>query len=281
MRRDTIMQSLALLNKLWSGESHRVGRRTSESFELIGARLSMGLAVQPETVAAFMADSNGLARGTGFAARFLIAWPESTQGTRLYRGASGAWEGLAAYRDRLRSLLDLGLPPEPYVLELDPEAFDDWRHIHDVVELELREGGDLQDLRDVGSKTAENAARLAALFHLFERGPDGKVSADNMKRANAVALWHLSEARRFLGGMALPRALANAIKLDTWLILGCRQRGTERIQTREVMNRGPNPVRLKADLLGAMAELTDAHRARLEDDGRAIAINPNLLRVTA
>jgi hypothetical protein len=33
----------------------------------------LGLAVQPETVRAFFEDSRGLARGTGFAARFLIA----------------------------------------------------------------------------------------------------------------------------------------------------------------------------------------------------------------
>jgi hypothetical protein len=42
MRADTLMQTLALLNKLWSGESLRVGRKTSEQFTLSGARLTTG-----------------------------------------------------------------------------------------------------------------------------------------------------------------------------------------------------------------------------------------------
>ena len=105
MRRDSIMQSLSLFNKLWGGEPYKVSRRTSESFDLIGARLTMGLAVQPDTVQTFFDESRGLAK-EGFAARFLIAWPESTQGTRLYRNAPTGWPGLTLYKARLRRLLD-------------------------------------------------------------------------------------------------------------------------------------------------------------------------------
>ena len=52
----------------------------------------MGLAAQPETVRQFMEGTKGLARGNGFAARFLIAAPASTQGARPFKDA-GAWAG--------------------------------------------------------------------------------------------------------------------------------------------------------------------------------------------
>lgn len=281
MKRDSIVQSLALLNKLWSGESLKVGRRTSESFELAGARLTMGLAVQPQTVETFFEESKGLARTTGFAARFLIAWPESTQGTRFYRDPPDGWPGLTAFHARLRELLDkpLALNAEgvlmPPPLDMDPHAFRAWVQFHDGVERELGGFGELSNLKDAASKAAENAARLAGLFHLYERGPNGRISADHFAAAARIVTWHLSEARRFLGGMALPKSVANALKLEAWLVAACRARGEDGITAREVMNRGPNPVRRKADLQAALHELTEAHRAKLE--GNAIRVNPALL----
>ena len=38
---------------------------------------------QPDAMRGFMDRAGSLPRGTGFIARFLIAWPTSTQGTRL------------------------------------------------------------------------------------------------------------------------------------------------------------------------------------------------------
>ena len=284
MRRDSIMQSLALLNKLWSGEAHRVGRRTSESFELNSARLTMGLAVQPETVEAFFQDSHGLARGTGFAARFLIAWPQSTQGTRPYRDAPNGWPGLTAYQARIRQLLDMAMPfgesgiltPPP--LDMGPQAFEAWRTFYDGVERELRADGDLANLRDVASKSAENCARIAALFHLFEHGPSGSIAAEYVASAARIVTWHLAESQRFLGGLAVPKPIANAVKLEKWLTAICRDRGVDRLTKREIMNRGPNSVRLKADLDAALTELTDAIRVRLVENGRGVELNPALLR---
>ena len=61
----------------------------------------------------------------------------------------------------------------PFVLDLSPEAKALWVAFHDEVEGELNAGGDMADTRDVASKAADNAARMAALFHLYRRGPIG------------------------------------------------------------------------------------------------------------
>lgn len=287
MRRDTIMHSLALFNKLWSGETYKVSRKTGTPpiFELTGARLTMGLAVQPGTVQAFFDESKGLARDTGFAARFLIAWPESTQGTRLYRDAPKDWPGLTAFKAQLRRLLDTRLTIDaaghlsPPPLDLDPQAFEGWRRFHDGAEQELRSGGELADVRDVASKAAENCARVAALFHLVENGPNGRIGAAHMAAAARIITWHLFEARRFLGGLALPKTLSNAAKLDAWLIAECCKRGTDSVTQRDALRLGPNPVRKKSELTAALVELAETCRARLDDDGRTVRVNPALLRV--
>ena len=285
MGRDSIMRSLGLLNGLWDGVRHKVGRRTSESYALQGVRLTMGLAVQPETVRAFFESSKGLARGSGFAARFLIAWPESTQGSRFFQEPPASWPLLSAFNQRIRVLLDqapninskgeLEIP----LLDLSPQAKAAWIHFHDEVERELKPGGDMADTRDVASKAADNVARLAALFHIFEYGPSGEISAAHIHAATPIVTWHLYEAQRFLGEVAAPPVMDNAMRLDTWLIRHCREHQLTAVDTRHVQQFGPGPLRRKAALEEAVAELTEAHRARLVQEGqhRKIEVNPALL----
>jgi putative DNA primase/helicase len=278
------MQNLALLNSLWDGMPHRVERKTSESFTIEGARLTMGLAAQPETVRQFIDGSKGLARGSGFAARFLIAAPASTQGTRIHK-PSGPQPARARFAERLRELLAMtGEPIESggytfAVLEFDAVAYEAWRAFHDDVEKELRAGGELAEVRDVASKAADNVARIAALFHLYECGPSGRICADLIARAAQLVAWHLFQARAFLDNIAAPREVHSARKLDAWLIDYCRMSGANEIERRTVQNKGPNPIRTGAALDAALATLAEAGRARLVERGRRklIAVNPALL----
>ena len=203
MGRDSVMRNLSLLNALWDGTSHRVERRTSESFTLAGVRLTMGLAAQPETVRQFMEGTKGLARGNGFAARFLIAAPPSTQGARAFTDAPG-WRFLPAFAARLRELLALpamldeagALAPPALAMSDDARAL--WIRFYDDVEAELRPGGDMAEVRDVASKAADNVARLAALFHLYASGPSGLIGAPSIVAAARIVRWHLYQARAFL-----------------------------------------------------------------------------------
>jgi hypothetical protein len=80
------MRNLSLLNVLWDGGELSIGRRTSESFTVRGARLTVGLQIQEAALRSFFDRSGGLARGTGFLARFLVAWPIDARFPPLYRG---------------------------------------------------------------------------------------------------------------------------------------------------------------------------------------------------
>ena len=284
MGRDSVMRNLSLLNALWDGGSHYVERRTSDSFALTGARLTMGLAAQPETVRQFMEGTKGLARGNGFAARFLITAPKSTQGTRPFREAP-AWSKVNVFAARLRSLLEMptqfdesGALVLP-TLTLVRAARAVWVAFHDDVEAELRPGGEMAEARDVASKAADNVARLAALFHVYANGSAGQIGAESVQAAARIVGWHLYQARSFLGEVAAPRELTNARRLDAWLLDFCRREGVREVERRTIQNRGPNAIRGKGALDPALSEPADAGRIREVDDGRRklVRVNPALM----
>ena len=120
MGQDTILRNLALLNVLWDGGEMAIDRRSKPSFVL---------------------------RGTGFIARFLIAWPGSTQGTRAYRPAPESMPQVALFGERIRELLAQPLATDahgcltPAVLDLSPQARAEWIRFHDEIERELGADG--------------------------------------------------------------------------------------------------------------------------------------------
>ena len=282
---DSVMRNLATLNQLWDGNSLTIDRKSSESFTVRGARLTVALQVQEPTLRAFFEKSGALARGTGFLARFLIAWPVSTQGYRPFTEAPANWPALAAFNRRISEILNQPVPMDddgaliPPMLPLSPEAKAAWIEYHDAIESELASGGDLYDVRDVASKSADNAARLATLFQIFEGG-GGAIGADAFERASCITAWHLSEARRFFGELALPVELADAVRLNNWLVEYCQRERTHFVPTREAQRLGP--VRDKSKLTIAIQELEVLDRIRVTHEGRrkTIKVNPALIEVT-
>ncbi|WP_131795489.1 DUF3987 domain-containing protein [Fluoribacter gormanii] len=287
MNKDSIMRNLALLNILWDGGDLTIDRKTAESFTVRNVRLTVGLQVQEATLRNFFERSGVLARGTGFLARFLVAWPESTQGQRLFTDAPPYWPALEAFNQRITVILNQPLPIEegilkPFLLPLSAEAKEAWVVFHNAIEAELVSGGELYDVRDVASKTADNAIRLATLFQLFEDIELRVINKRAIESASRIVAWHLNEARRFFGELALPTEMVNAVRLNNWLISYCRKHGTTIIPRREVQ-RNVTPVNLRNNpmLDVALNELVEADRIMLLSDSRRkeIHLNPALLEM--
>jgi len=286
MGKESVMRNLALLNKLWDGGRYQSDRGDEErSRDVRGARLTMGLMIQESTLRAFFDQSKGLARGTGFLARFLVTWPDSTMGTRFYTPPVASSPALTAFNRRIEEILnwpvlidDDGILTLP-MLPLTADAKAAWIEFHNSIEGELVSGGELYDVRDVASKSADNAARLAALFQIFMHGTGGAIGLEAFEGASRIAAWHLNESRRFFGELALPAQLANAARLDSWLIDYCRRERTHIVPMKKVQQFGPGGLREKSAIDYAMLELEEAGRARLVQDGRrrAIKVNPALI----
>jgi putative DNA primase/helicase len=283
MGKDSVMRNLAMLNQLWDGNSLTIDRRSTESFTVRGARLTVALQVQEPTLREFFLRSGALARGTGFLARFLVAWPESTQGSRPFTEAPADWPQLAAFNKRIAAILQQAAPIDvegalsPHQLSFTNEAKSAWVEFHNEIESQLSNGGELYDVRDVASKSADNAARLAALFQTFEHGADGTVGLEAFDGASRIAAWHLNEARRFFGELALPTEMADSARLDTWLIDYCRRERTHVVGKNHTRQHGP--LRNGQALDGALCELSDLDRLRLVKEGKRlnIRVNPTLI----
>lgn len=283
MKADNRMNTLAIRNKLWDGRSVSSERRTVESLGVESPRTTFGFAMQPAAVTEAAKASNGLDRGIGYMARLIVSNPESTQGTRKFR-EPGPMPSLARFTARIRELLDIQLPLDgrvlrPTVLTLDAEAKAEWVRFHDEVEEELGPGGDMADARDVAAKAADNAARIAALLHVFERGPIGQIEHRHMKGATDLMTWHLYQFRRYFCELAPTPEMVKAQKLEAWLIRRHKTTGELQTKTQAILNSGPAPLRHRQDLDAALNVLTRASRARKVNQGRTelVEVNPALM----
>ncbi|STX44499.1 5' DNA primase TraC [Legionella donaldsonii] len=285
MNKDTAMRNLSTYNQGWDGKGVPTDRRTSESFRAQEVRLTMAVQVQEVTIKEFTSRLGSLARGIGYFARVLFSWPESTQGQRFFTEAPEKWPHLAIFNQRITGILNSKPPIEqgvltPNLMSLAPLAKLAWIKFHDAIEGELSQGGELCDVRDVASKLADNAARLAALFNFFEFGIDEDVSAESFDGASLIALWHLNEARRFFGELALSPVLINADRLESWLIGYCKKNNLRTVPTSIVLQTGPSCVRKASDMRLALHELQVLNRVRLNIDTtpNCIELNPALFK---
>lgn len=282
---DSAMRSFGLLNKLWDRNDapltdHRVGRAGTE---IDGRRITCNLMLQRDIFDALASVKDGLARGVGALARFLICEPASTIGSRAYiRPADDAPE-LLAWDRRLTELLDMDLPvrdPDdpgmalaPPVLRLDTAAFELWVKYFDAVEAQLRPAGEFSGLKDFASKSAEQAARIAAIFHVMQHGPTGSISATTMHGAVRVSAWYLAETRRVLGMHIPAERVEDAAELLKWLA------GRETPPSlKEVLQFAPRRVRKPKPRDAAIKLLADHALARLEDHAgtKRLVISPRL-----
>jgi putative DNA primase/helicase len=266
---ESAMRNLATLNVLWSGESIRQDRISRPCVNIEGARLTIGLQVQEFTLREFIRATGPLARDIGFFARCLLAWPDSTQGERAFKKSTGSFTALGAFTDRLKLILSRPVPNDhaKTMIHLSDAAQDVWIAYHDQIEAELREGGDLRDIRDIASKTADNAARIAALFHVFE-GKTGAIDGETMDSARELAAWHLNESLRFFGQMSQPKNMSDAARVEVWAARYMRGMDTDKVSTKTILQFGPRETRNSASLDPALEELIDLGRARIVKDGR-------------
>jgi hypothetical protein len=280
LKEDRVLGFVTSFSKLWDATGWTQDRASVEDRDMSGKRVTVNLMMQPDVLAGVAGLQRGAARTTGFLARFLICEPRSTMGSRRYTEP----RDLAAvdrFTARTRELFNKPLPIadgsefalDPPLLHLDNEAFQLWRGYHDDVEAELNENGDLIDIPDYASKSAEQACRIAACFHLFTgHDVDELIEADAMKRGIAVAEWFLLETLRVTNVRAVPQAIADAKSLWEWA------RDKQSFSAGEVARNGPYRLRrpkMRRDR--ALEELVNHGHIALETRGnnaRIYHVNP-------
>ena len=307
LSQSSIVGPIAFINSAWGNERQLIDRSGEGQTKLENVALSVSLAVQPAVIEKFLNKNDGMARGIGFIARSLLTFPVSTQGERLYRESPEAMPAV----DTLNQVTSMLLKLQPDRLRdsylnrvqvpLSKEAKAVWIEYYNRTELAQAFGLPLQYLRDVGGKSADNAARLAGIFHLVDRVargdvPDetpsswGEVSAEHMGMGCDVAEFYLNEALRYLSSGDLPEDIRDAQEVSDRLrvYLLQRQRSTEALpdslRVNEITKRGlmrllPRKINNLNSINPLLDELLTANHLldkRKDKNSIVLTINPRL-----
>ncbi|MBK1695556.1 hypothetical protein CKO09_12565 [Chromatium weissei] len=290
---DSAMSLLSLLNTLWDGRSSHATRKQALTAEIRGRRFSSSLMMQADVLSKLVDIG---ARGIGFLARFLLSAPDTKMGSRFYTEPPKEWPALIQFNAQITRLLQQPLPIDcsredqgarmiliPPIMHLDTESKAMWIEFHDSVERELCRFGDFAQVRDIASKAAENAVRIAAVFKLFDQGKVGEwVEPEYMRGGIDVARWHLHEARRLFLDLDTPPELQDARELSAWLTGKGRELidATGAISLRTIGKFGPNRVRDTLRRDEAINQLVEAGHVRFPTIKRQkkIEVNPKLLK---
>lgn len=267
---------VALLNRLWDGKTFTAHRKTTDSFTLQHRRLTLNLMMQPLLLQTMTNQHQNITRQSGFLPRCLLAYPKSAMGNRFYQEPPESKAYMDEYEDRITDCLNQsqhlnrkGCHELP-TLFMSPEAKRAWVQFFNAVETGLNYQGQWAGLQDFASKAAENAARLAALFHLFER-KTGNISSESMEQAIAVIHWHMKETRRLFDVGNQTDELAEAQILLQWL----KDKGLQKITVRDIQRL--SPLRDMARRDSAIAILIEHQLARLTKEGNKMSFELNPL----
>ena len=259
---DNALKTMARWCKMWDGSPFDRVRSGDGSGILYGRRMAMHQLAQPDVMTKLLSDR--MANGQGLLARCLVAWPESTIGTRIVERYE--WAGNRPELKRLFAALS-GLMDEnprtgatnqeldPVELKLSSEAIELSVKANNQFERLMAPGEDLSELTDRTSKAMENACRIAGILATVEGGMNARrIEVKHLERALTIVQWYLAEALRIRSAAVVPQVVLDAETLLGWL----QARGIRIFRTQPILNGGPSSLRNRNKLMDAIKELVDS-----------------------
>jgi len=251
-----------LLNKAWDSSTLIIDRATAGELVIEKPALTLLLQFQPGVFQKLLAQKGELLRDSGFFARCFVIAPPVMAGSRFLAYAPTLdTQNLMRFHERCTELLkahvvdDQGQLLLRRTLAFSAEAQARWDKEHDLIEQAMQPGGFYYQFRDFASKQADKIARLAALMHFFE-GHEGAISRETLERAIIIGNWFACEfVRIFTPPPTIPEDQKNAVTVRDWLVHQFRTTGLVAVRKNDILQLGPNPVRSKSALNGALGYL--------------------------
>ncbi|MFV8624996.1 YfjI family protein [Ralstonia nicotianae] len=211
------LDQLGALNKAWDGaQMLTMDRSHGVSIVARNPRVTLSYQVQSAVLNDLLRRRGDVMRGSGHCARYLVAYPPSTQGTRIKYRLDGEFCHLPKFHKRLREVLDEwerrinAGATERTILEFAEDAIRRWVVLANELESSLGPDGPQHDIKDHISKALEITGRVAALLHVFSR-QEGAISVDTLGRAVDIVAWHIGEFKRiFSPDHAVPQEHGDA-----------------------------------------------------------------------
>ena len=218
--------NLNLVLKSWSAEASTIDRKGRDAIRLTDPALTVCLSPQPE-VLRDIASMKGF-RGRGLLGRFLYCLPRSRLGRRLIETAPVPNTTEAAYRSLVLRLLETPWAKNeydariPHIIRLSKDAYRIWLEFAETVEIELKEGGQFEALRDWAGKLPGQAIRIAGLYHVAvstnpAQEPLNKNTMSQALKLASVMADHARAAFSFMGSdpsIECPRKILRWIKYE-------------------------------------------------------------------
>ncbi|WP_122571344.1 YfjI family protein [Pseudomonas viridiflava] len=267
MSRDNRLKTVTTLSSLWDGSPiDRARSMAGESLRAYDRRLSLHLMLQPYLAIQLLSDP--LLQAQGILGRCLMTWPVSLAGQRSYQSVDLSKDAaLKRYHHRLSALFyqPWSLSPDGALqlspLTLSPLARRRWIDLHDAIEAQLGEFGELASVRPNGSKAADNLLRVASILAVVEES--SVVEVDHIQRASALIGYYLTEIQRLTEQEPVCRVKEEADRLLRWL----QVKDWKRFSIRDLNRNGPrfarkssrHATKLLVELLDHHWLITDGH----------------------
>ena len=267
MSRDNRLKAVTTLSSLWDGSPiDRARSMAGESLRAYDRRLSLHLMLQPYLAMQLLSDP--LLQGQGILGRCLMTWPTSLAGQRSYQAVDLSKDAaLKRYHHRLSALfyqpwsLSADGALQLSKLSLSPLARRRWIDLHDAIEAQLGEFGELTSVRPSGSKAADNLLRIAGVLAVVEES--SVVEVDHIQRASALVGYYLTEIQRLTEQEPVCRVKEEADRLLRWL----QVKDWKRFSIRELNRNGPrfarkssrHAAKLLVELIDHQWLITDGH----------------------
>ncbi|MEE4666627.1 YfjI family protein [Pseudomonas alliivorans] len=243
MSKENQLKAITTLSALWDGSPiDRARSMPGESLRAYDRRLSLHLMLQPYLANQLLTDR--MINGQGILGRCLISWPERLVGRRLYKAVDLTRDArIQRYQARITALLNKPLSLHndgslnPDRLELTPSARTAWIDIHDTIECQSGEFGELAGIQSVAGKAAANVLRIAGVLAVIEDAH--AVDAPHIQRASTLMDYYLAEIQRLTEQEPINTLREEADRLLRWLT----QKGWTQFTVRDLNRNGPRFAR--------------------------------------
>jgi len=253
----------------WSGDTLRIDRVGRGTLVVRRPRLSIGLTVQPDVIAAV--GKNKELVGRGLTARFMYVIPADTVGSRSKSRDSTYDDTTAELYARHIIKIAEGLPEigaEEAQLELSPASVRRFSAWQDQREALLGPFGQLRYMAEWIAKCDSTTTRLAGLLHIADGTDSNVIDVATLERAIEVGDYWTEHAKAAFDIMGASDDIGHARYIHAWL--KTRANG-ETITFREIHRNGAiRRVETPADLVPAIDILVEHGLLRQRFDGGLI-----------
>lgn len=268
---------MGLMNKGWDGASMlTMDRSDGVSIVARNPRVAVSILVQHSVFKELIEGRGEQLRGSGHWARYLVGFPESTQGRRFTNKLNHDWVDLPIFHAKMKSILDEFAEQKKAgnntrkVLQFSDDAKQRCLELVNRTEQLISPWGYFSDIKDAASKAVEVMGRIAALVHIFS-DKEEKISLASLNSAVQIYDWHAGEFKRlFSSAPELSEAEQDAEAIIDFLVRDVWNSGANWIKKNDLRNYGP--ARSKLRLNDALELLMQRNVVWLAKDIRRTSI---------